>query len=217
MTRADFIVGDANREAIALIDAWPAWPSPLVVLVGPEGSGKSHLVAVWCALTGAAVTQSATVRAADVDALVAAPALAVEDLDRGQQDEAALFHLINRAREHAVPLLLTSRTMPAALNLALPDLASRLRSAHIIRLGAPDDDLLRRVLVKLFADRQLALDPPVIDYLVLRIERSLAAAAAAVDTLDRTALAEGRPITRPLAAAALGGQADEGPEDVDDG
>ena len=92
--------------------------------------------------------------------------------------------------------------------MALPDLASRLRSAHGVRLGAPDDDLLRRVLVKLFADRQLALDPQVTDYLAVRMERSLAAAAAMVDVLDRTALAEGRPITRPLAAAALADRPD---------
>jgi DnaA regulatory inactivator Hda len=208
MTRADFLVGDANREAIALIDAWPAWPAPVVVLVGPEGSGKSHLAAVWRSASAATATEAAAVRSTDVETLVAAGAVAVEDLHAGPLDEPALFHLINRAREHGVALLFTSRLAPASLGVALPDLASRLRSAHGVRLGAPDDELLRRVLVKLFADRQLALDPQVIDYLAVRMERSLAAAAAVVDVLDRTALAEGRPITRPFAAAALADRPD---------
>ncbi len=209
MTRVDFLVGEANREALTLVDAWPAWPAPVVVMVGPEGSGKSHLAQVWRSLSAAALVEAAAVRAEDVEGLVAAGAVAVENLHAGPVDERALFHLINRAREHGAPILFTTRVAPAALSVGLPDLASRLRGAHIVRLGAPDDDLFRRVLVKLFADRQLAPDPQIVEFLALRIERSLAAAAAVVDILDRTALAEGRPITRPLAAAALGGREED--------
>jgi chromosomal replication initiation ATPase DnaA len=209
MTRADFLVGEANREAMTLVDAWPAWPAPVVVIVGPEGSGKSHLAAVWRGSSGAASAEAAGVRSSDVERLVSVGAVAIEDLHAAPLDERALFHLINRAREQAAPVLFTSRVAPSSLGVALPDLASRLRGAHIVRLGAPDDDLFRRVLVKLFADRQLVPDPQVVDFLALRIERSLAAAAAVVDVLDRTALAEGRPITRPLAAAALGDREDD--------
>ena len=210
MTRADFLVGDANRAAVALIDRWPEWPAVPVVLAGPSGSGKSHLVAIWQAEAGAAVTTAAAVGEPDLPGLVAAGAVAVENLDAAPLDEAALFHLINLARERGVPLLITSRVPPASLAVALPDLASRLRSAALVTLGAPDDDLLRRVLVKLFADRQLIVDPGVIDFIVLRIERSLAAANAIVDVLDQAALAERRPITRRLGAQALGTAEDEG-------
>jgi chromosomal replication initiation ATPase DnaA len=211
MSRADFLTGEANREPVALIDRWPDWPWPAVVLTGPAGSGKSHLVEVWRATTGGAVATATTLTARSVEELVTSGAVAVEDVHAGPLDEAALFHLINLARERRVPMLITSRVPPASLPIALPDLASRLRASHLTKLGAPDEDLLRRVLVKLFADRQLTVEPAVLDYLLPRMERSLAAASAIVDILDQAALAEGRAISRPLVAAALGeGTAREG-------
>ena len=201
MTRADFLVGEANRAAIALIDAWPHWPAPVVLIVGPAGSGKTHLVEIWRTAAGAAVAPASAV--GDVDAMVGNGAVAVEDLHAGPLDEPALFHLINRAAERDTALLMTSRKWPSALSLKLPDLASRLRAARPVELGEPDDSLLHQVLVKLFADRQLAVDPTVVEAIVLRMERSLNAASAIVAELDRAALAEGKAITRSLAVAAL--------------
>ncbi len=203
MTRADFLAGAANRAAIDLIDRWPQWPAPAVLMTGPPGSGKTHLVEIWRAASAAAVASAAALDERAVAALAAAPAVAVEDLHAGPFDEAALFHLLNLAGERALPVLMTSRVAPPALNVGLADLASRLRAARPVAIGAPDDELLRRVVVKLFADRQLAVDRAVIDYLVLRMERSLEAASLIVADLDRQALAEGRAITRSLAAAAL--------------
>jgi chromosomal replication initiation ATPase DnaA len=203
MTRADFLTGAANRRAVELIDRWPDWPSPMVLLAGPVGSGKSHLVEIWRAASGAAVTSAARLDAEGVSALVARGAVAVEDLHDGPFDEAALFHLLNLARERGAALVITSRQWPSALPLRLPDLQSRLRALPAVELGEPDDDLLRRVIVKLFADRQLTVERAVVDYIVVRMERSLAAASRLVDDLDRAALAESRAITRPLAAAAL--------------
>jgi chromosomal replication initiation ATPase DnaA len=213
MTRADFLVGAANARAIALIDAWPLWPASVILLAGPVGSGKTHLVEVWREASNGAAVTAADLRDDHVEGLVAAGAVAVEDLHAGIGDEAALFHLLNRAGERKAPVLLTSRLWASSLPIQLPDLASRLRAARPVELGEPDDDLLRRVLVKLFADRQLVVDSAVVDYIVVRMERSLQAANGLVDRLDREALAAGGGVTRRLAAIALGnalgGEADE--------
>ena len=213
MTRADFLVGDANRQAIALIDAWPAWPGPAVLIAGPAGSGKSHLVEIWREASRAAVVAAAGLSDADVVPLVGAGAVALEDVHAGPLDEAALFHLLNLAAERGAPVLLTSRLRASGLPLRLADLASRLRAARLVELGEPDDDLLRRVLVKLFADRQIVIDGAVVDYIVVRMERSLQAASAIVADLDREALAAGGAVTRRLAAAALARVFDREPED----
>ncbi|ADZ70806.1 AAA family ATPase [Polymorphum gilvum] len=200
--RDDYLVGASNRAAFELIDSWPDWPSAVVVLAGPVGSGKSHLVQIWHERSGAAVIEAGDLTEGRVEELVSAGAVAVENAHRGV-DERALFHLLNAARQAGASMLITSRTWPAAWPLALADLVSRLRAATPVEILEPDDDLLRRVLVKLFADRQLAVEPAVVDYLVVRMERSLGVAGRVVEAIDREALANGSRITRPLAGKVL--------------
>lgn len=188
--------------AIAFIDRWPGWPPRPVLLHGPAGAGKTHLAEIWREASDASLLSAGALDEAVV-AAAAGAAVVVEDLHAGPFDEAALFHLLNLASERGTALLLTSRQPAAGLPTTLPDLASRLRAALPLELAAPDEELLRRVLIKLFADRQLIVDKPVVDFILARMERSLEAASHVVERLDNEALAERRPITVRFAAAAL--------------
>jgi len=199
--REDFLSGPSNARALALIEAWPLWPHRSVMLTGPEGSGKSHLAAIWAQAAGARLIAARALEPASVPRALATGALVVEDIAAGAFDERALFHLVNLAGEEAAFLLLTARQAPAAL--AVRDLASRLKALPVVALAPPDDALLRAVLVKLFADRQLAVDESLIGYVATRIERSFAAARACVARLDEEALRQKRPLTRALAAEIL--------------
>jgi chromosomal replication initiation ATPase DnaA len=204
--RADFLCGPANETALAVIDRWTDWPARAIALIGPEGSGKSHLAAIWAKAAGARVIAGPAIDAASVPEALSAGALAIEDADRSEFDEAALFHLLNLAREQSAYVLITARKTPASWPTRLPDLASRLRALAVVTLDPPDDTLLAAVLVKLFTDRQLAVDERLIDYLLRRIERSFAAARAAVAELDREAMRLKRPVNRALAAEILHGR-----------
>lgn len=200
--RDDFLIGASNRAAFELIDRWPDWPSDVVLLAGPVGAGKTHLVEIWRELSGAGKVPAADLHLTDPSALAAQGAVAVEDAHAGF-DEKAMFHLLNACRQSGAQVLVTSRTWPQSWKLTVPDLASRLRAATPVEIEEPDDDLLRRLLVKLFADRQIMVDPAVIDFLVVRMERSLAVAGQLVNLLDRMSLADRRKITRPLAGRCL--------------
>jgi chromosomal replication initiation ATPase DnaA len=201
--RENFLVGPGNAAAFALIDRWPDWPERLIALIGPEGAGKSHLASIWARAAGGLVMSCSAVDAATVPQALDAGALVIEDAGRGGLDEPALFHLLNLAKEQQAYVLIVARDAPARWPIALADLASRLRALPVVSLAAPDDTLLRAVLVKLFADRQLAVDDRLIGFLVTRIERSFAAARAVVDKLDREALRLKRPVNRALAAEIL--------------
>jgi chromosomal replication initiation ATPase DnaA len=201
--REDFLSGPCNAAALALIDRWPDWPGQALVLIGPEGSGKSHLAGIWAAAAGARFLAARALATALLPAALATGALVVEDGAAGQFDERALFHLLNLAREERAFVLLTARTAPAGWKLAIPDLASRLKAIPVVALTAPDDVLLRGVLVKLFADRQLVVDESLVGFLANRIERSIAAARSTVAELDREAMRQKRPLTRALAAEIL--------------
>lgn len=200
----DFLVSDCNLGAVRLIDSWPDWQENAKLLIGPAASGKTHLARVWQALSGAELLSPDGLDMRALDAMGAGTALIVEDVDRAGYDEKALFHLLNVAREKRVFVLLTARDAPNRFDCSLPDLRSRLNALLAIRIGAPDDALLKTVMLKHFADRQLAIDPKSLDFLALHIDRSLAAAALAVAAVDRAALGSGRKISRQLVAEALG-------------
>lgn len=196
--RDDFLPGPGNAAALTLIESWPDWPANAVALIGPEGSGKSHLASIWANASGARTMSGRALGESDLLASLATGALVVEETVAA--DERSLFHLINLAREEESFLLFTARTAPTSWSIAIPDLASRLRALPVVTLQSPDDAMLRGVIIKLAADRQLSLDDSVVRYLLSHVERSFAAARSAVITLDNEALRQGRPASRALAA-----------------
>jgi chromosomal replication initiation ATPase DnaA len=203
LSRDDFLEGPANAAALALIDAWPDWPNRIMLLVGPEGSGKSHLAAIWAEQAGARSTAAHVLTAAEVPGALATGALVIEDLKASNCDERALFHLMNLAREDQAFVLMTARQPPSASDFELRDLRSRIRAVPVVTLTPPDDNLFRALIVKFCADRQISIDESVVNYLATRIERSFAAARHAVERLDAEGLRLGRPVTRALAAELL--------------
>jgi chromosomal replication initiation ATPase DnaA len=208
--RADFIAAPANREALAWVEAWPDWPGTALALAGPEGSGKTHLAAIWQRRSDAIELSPASLAEADPDRLIgAAQAVLIDGADRAP--ERPLLHLYNVLGERRGHLLIVAREPPARWNIALPDLRSRLVASPAATLAAPDQELLGAVLVKLFADRQLKVSRELVEHLVTRLERSFAAIENAVNRLDRAALAERRAVTVPLARRVLGLRDDANP------
>ena len=201
--REDFLSGSCNAAALAQIERWPDWSAQALAVVGPEGSGKSHLAGIWAANAGARFLAARALAPTLVPTALATGAVVIENLGPGEFDERALFHLLNLAREERAFVLLTARSAPAGWPIGLADLASRLKALPVAMLTAPDEALLRAVLVKLFADRQLVVDESLVGYLAKRIERSLAAARSVVAVLDHEAMRQKRPLTRALAAEIL--------------
>lgn len=200
-SEADFMVCDGNAIAFEHILAFPNWAAPLTLVEGSAKSGKSHLARIWAERAGAiaATPANAEVLATEGGKV---PVL-IEDVDRAGYDEAELFHLLNQSMRDERPVLMTARVPVADWPFVTNDVKSRARLAAWFPLTAPDDILLSQMFVKLFADRQLSVDPKVISYLVARMERSSEEVVALVAIADRLALSRGRAITKSIAAEAL--------------
>jgi len=200
----DFLVAPPNAEAVRWLDAWPAWPGTALVLHGPAGSGKTHLAQVFQAMSGACVVSSADLRESQPpNYLGDAPAAILENADALTGDSAAgqeepILHLYNVLKETGRHLLLTAIQPPARWRIGLKDLSSRLNTASLAGIGAPDDALIAAVLVKQFQDRQLRIDADVISFMLARMERTFEAARHMVQAIDDMALKERRNITVPL-------------------
>ena len=201
-SRDELVVSASNQAAVSLIDRWPDWPANLMVIAGPPGSGKSHLASIW-----AKKTDALSIDPAQSGAIATAAPLGlnllIDGIGEAPIDENALFHAINATRAADKHLLVTSRTWPAQWKLKLLDLLSRVKSAPMVEIAEPDDELLAGVIVKLFADRQIGVDPMVVRFLVSRIERSLATAQDVVERIDQAALETKSRVTRQLAASVL--------------
>lgn len=204
--RTDFFVSPANRMAVAMIDAADRWPNGKLILSGPSGAGKTHLAHVWATETGARIVSASDLPSLDI-AQMAVQAIAIEDVPRIASDtsaQQALFHLHNLLMANGHRLLMTGRGAPNLWALELADLQSRIDGTTHIDLLAPDDTLLAAVMLKLFADRQIAPKPDVIPYLLSRMKRSFSAAEEMVDRLDKAALSQHRTLSRRLASDLLG-------------
>ena len=218
---ADFLVGDGNRLALGYILAFPAWPGPLSLIVGPAKSGKSHLARIFAEHASAGCPGPSELE--DLARSGGVTPLVIEDVDQPGYDELALFHLLNQSMRDRRPLLMTAREQVANWPYATDDLRSRARLATLLLVTATGDSELSQMFVKLFGDRQVVVDPRVIGYVVPRMERSPAEVVALVELMDRLALERGTAITRTVAADALrargagrGGDAEELDLEADD-
>jgi chromosomal replication initiation ATPase DnaA len=203
LSREDFLVADSNAAAVALIDQWADWPSYATLIVGPAGSGKSHLVEVWRQVSGAQKCQANAIELENIPELFSGGALAIEDIDQVPLPETAIFHAMNYARQQKMHLLFTARSRPEHWPVDLPDLASRFHALPSVEILSPDDALLRGVLVKHFTDRQIAVDEALIAYMILRMPRSLEAAGQLVHLIDDAALRERAEVTRSFVAKVM--------------
>ena len=202
-SRADFIVSDSNQKAVGFLDNCSDWPDGRLALVGPEGSGKTHLAMAWAEQTGAQFVDGEL----SPRDMTGSGCVVFEDCDRRlstPEIEAALFHLLNILREEGGKILLTARTPPARWNTQLPDLTSRLSAITVAEVNSPDDDLLEQLVVKLFSDREIVIKDRLATYIAKRADRSSAAIEMAVATLDAKSLELGQPVSTKMAKDVFG-------------
>lgn len=203
---SDFLITEANREAVVWIERWPDWPTPALVIYGPKGCGKTHLTHIFHGRTAGCLIDERQLSHCSPDTLLENnPAAIIDDADEivGKGFQEHVLHLYNLAREHGRQMLLTACAPPGSWPISLPDLSSRLNSCPAIGIKAPDDAMMAALLVKLFHDRQITVDADVVNFAVSRMERSFDAARKLVATIDRVSQSAKRKVSVPLVRAVL--------------
>lgn len=202
--RADFIESECNREALAFVERWPDWPSYGLIIYGPNASGKTHLAHIFTQRANGRFLKLHDLKSSSLFVTLPSQAsLVLDDYDPSTHPEQNMFHLLNMEREEKGSILIVANSHPSTWPVYLPDLRSRFLALPAVAIATPDEELLKAVMTKLFADRQLVVEPGVIDYAILRLERSFDAIHRFVDQIDDVSLREKRNITLPLARQIL--------------
>lgn len=202
-SEGDFIVSSSNANALAYIEKWPGWKGHALLLYGPKASGKTHLVTIWQKKTRALFLKPSDIYSKRLPDLLGESKCCIVDGIEKVHDEVALLHFFNAVKEAGGWLLLTAQKHPSNAHIRLPDLKSRLNAVAAVGVGQPDDELLKQMFTKYFADRQLKVGADVIAFIIARMERSFEALRHIVDALDNQALSERRNITVPFAKKVL--------------
>ncbi|MFT8721341.1 MAG: chromosomal replication initiator DnaA [Acetobacter malorum] len=206
--RSDFVAAPSNAAARGWVldaEAMWRWPEGRMALWGESGTGKTHLLSVWAARHGAPVIEGRRLNEQDVADLFHEGGFRALALDNADQvrEEADLLHLINLVRERRMALLMAGQASPARWRVSLPDLASRLRATASVPIGQAEEELLRRLFLRLLAERQMVVAQPVTEWLLRRLPRNAGAIRDMAARLDQAALASGEKVTRALAAGVL--------------
>ncbi|MDB2414595.1 DnaA/Hda family protein [Rickettsiales bacterium] len=195
----DFIVSSCNEDAFNFINSWPNWQTNAALIYGDKASGKTHLANIWQGKNSAKF-----VNLADIDNLEAIglitesnDCIILEDIDKAN-NEIALFHLMNHAKEQGCSVLFTASCHPSMMNIRLPDLRSRLHAINCIKLDIPDEFMMKILLTKGFINKQIKISEDVVDFIVTRMERSFVQIKEVVEKIDQSSLEEKRNITIPF-------------------
>lgn len=191
----DFIVSSSNQIAYDYIQKWPEWSGNLIFLVGESGVGKTHLANIWLKKANGIKLDEKNI---DSDYIKMNQNILIEDFDNIKYDLTSLFHIINAIKEKNGYIIFTCREKPANLDIALPDLSSRLRSATPIFIDKPDDSLLEAIIIKLFSDKKIIIDSRVTSYIIQRVNRSVPEIIRLINNINYKSMEEKRGVTIPL-------------------
>ena len=194
----DYIITESNSFAFDLISRMIKGEINQGVISGPSFSGKTHLSKILIKNIGSNESLYIDRDYKNIIERVGSSNLIViENIDKVLEDrsEEDLFHIINFTKESDKKLLMTSGKSISNIEFKLEDLKSRLNAILEAKIMQPDDELMKLVLIKIFNDKQLLINPNVINFLKSRLERSYKSINDFIEKIDKFSLEKGKKIT----------------------
>ena len=207
----NFYISKSNHLAVSTIKNCENWPAKKLLLMGPTGSGKSHLAEFWAEKTRALIISMSDIFNSDIIELSQYAGLLLDNVDDLKLldpvekviIEEKLFHLLNSTSQSSCYFLMTSSSNILSWGLKLKDLISRLETIAVAELLTPDDELLVAVLLKQFDDRQIKVSPEFVLFVSKRINRSFNSISEFVNLIDYLTLKRKKEVTIPIASQLL--------------
>ena len=190
----DFFVSNNNFSAFKLVESWPTWPGKWLNIFGETGSGKTHLAKIL----EKRIKKIKLVDSKDVDddiiqSLIKLDCLIIDNFSNNI-DEKLLYSILNQSKQLDNYLLINSNESLKNINFELKDLSSRVNSFLYIGIELPDDDLLKVIISKTLSDKQISINPKILDYIINNVERSYEKMFKFLKDVDELSLSTGKSI-----------------------
>ena len=190
----DFFVSSNNFSAYKLIESWPNWPGKWVNIIGPTGSGKTHLSKILeKKIKKLKVVDETNVNEKIISELRNFDCLIIDNFKNKIEDK-LLYSILNQSKQLENFIVINSKLQLNKFEIKLKDLKSRFNSFIFIGIDLPTDDLLQVIISKSFSDKQINLSPKVSEYIVKNVDRSYEKMFKFLSDLDELSLSSGKSI-----------------------
>ena len=190
----DFFVSSNNFSAYKLIESWPNWPGKWVNIIGPTGSGKTHLSKILeKKIKKLKVVDETNVNEKIISELRHFDCLIIDNFKNKIEDK-LLYSILNQSKQLENFIVINSKLQLNKFEIKLKDLKSRFNSFIFIGIDLPTDDLLQVIISKSFSDKQINLNPKVSEYIVKNVDRSYEKMFKFLSDLDELSLSSGKSI-----------------------
>ena len=190
----DFFVSNNNFSAFKLIDSWPNWPGKWLNIFGEMGSGKTHLSKILeKKINKAKLIDAKNVDGKLIDNLSDYKCLIIDSYDNNIEEK-LFYSILNHSKQLDNYLLINSNNSIKSLKIKLEDLRSRINSFIFIGIELPTDDLLKVIITKTLSDKQIAISPKLIDFIIKNTERSYEKTIKFIKEIDEVSLSTGKSI-----------------------
>lgn len=189
---SDYFVSECNRQAYDNLFKWPKWDSKLINLVGPKGSGKSHLLEIFSIKNNFLKVNSLAEIKKKLETIIKYDKLIMDDIN--QIDEKVFFSILDNYISNNKFLIISTIDSLLTYKFKLADLKSRITLFHKYEIYQPNDKMIYFLIQKFLSDRQIKIKKDLITHIIKKIDRSYNRIMKFIDQIDRQSLSNNKKI-----------------------
>ena len=164
-----------------------------IFLYGPNKSGKSFLGEIWIKKYNAVKYNNNFEKIININKNI------LIDNINNKINQEEIFHIINHCSLNNLYILITSNLLINEIKFKLNDLNSRLKIFTFLKINKPDDDMLLKILTKLFIQKQFVINSKdIFQYILKNTNRTYENIINIVNRLDTLSIEKKRQLTIPL-------------------
>ncbi len=200
LVKEGILVDEHNAIAYRYFFEPHIWNLTFTILYGAEGVGKTHMVSAFAKENDVLFISLESLGKLNIaESKFEKQFYIIEDIEKLQdKQEVSLYNLYNLFKENNKYLILTSNKHINDWDIKLTDLKSRFMDSMLIEIKKPNQDFLKKLIIKLCFDKGMHLSLEKIEYILNRVPRNSTAIIKVVDEIYNKSMEKKVAVTLPF-------------------